>query len=192
MYCIKNREMAYRLSLNPYRVYHHKQWYRLLSSSLVHIDYMHLFVNMFVLWSFGSLVEISYRHFELQGLLHSPKLAYLGLYLGGVIFSSIPDLISKKDNALYNSIGASGGVASVLFASIFIAPWNNLYLFMIIPIPKIIFAVGYIAYSTYMDKNSQGQINHKAHIWGAIFGMVYMAFLNFEFVIMFFNRLTNF
>lgn len=189
----KNRMLFYKLALNPYSVVRKKQWYRMVSCSLIHADYTHLILNMFVLWSFGGNLEVSFKFFAAEGLIAFPALTYLILYVGGVLFSSLPDVMSnKKDNAMYNSIGASGGVSAILFASIFISPWSNLYFFFIIPIPKIVFGIAYLAYSHYMDKKSKGNVNHKAHIYGALFGLLYMSLLNFEFVSRFLRKLTSF
>ncbi len=192
LYAFKNRDIVYKLSLNPYSVVERKEWYRAFTCSLVHSDTSHLFVNMFVLWSFGSAVENSFEAFGYNDLIKTPALSFVLLYVGGVIFASIPDITHKSKNPMYNSIGASGGVSAVLFASIFISPWSKLYLFFIIPLPQIIFGVAYLAYCYYMDKNSRGTVNHKAHLWGAIYGVIYMIALNYEFLGMFLHKLLNF
>lgn len=187
--CFSNRELFYKLSLNPYSIDKRKQWYRVITHAFVHADYVHLFVNMFVLWSFGSSIENSFEYFNSLDLLQLPTFYFVLLYFLGVVFSSIPDVFKYKNNAMYNSIGASGGVSAVLFASIFLNPWSKIYLFAIIPIPSIVFGIAYIAYSQYMDKHSNGNTNHKAHIFGAIFGFIYMAMLNHTFITNFINQL---
>lgn len=172
--CFRDRSLFYKLSLNPYDIHKRKQWYRVITHAFVHGDYMHLFVNMFVLYSFGSTME---NYFDYSSPGEPPffgALNFILLYFLGVLFSSIPDIYQKKENAMYNSVGASGGVSAVLFAFIFISPWSKIYLFAILPIPSLIFGVAYIAYSQYMDKHSKGNTNHKAHIWGAAFGLIYM------------------
>jgi len=55
-----NNHMLYRLMMNPYLVKHQKQYYRVFTSGLIHADYMHLFVNMFVLYSFGRVLQLYY------------------------------------------------------------------------------------------------------------------------------------
>ena len=189
----RNRDIVYKLSMNPYSVVRRKEWYRLFTCSLVHADFTHLLVNMFVLWSFGGYLENQFTAFDQLGLIPNGSITYLFLYVSAVVVSSVPDMNkSKIDNALYNSIGASGGVSAILFASIFLSPWSNLYFYFFIPIPQIIFAAGYLWYSFYMDKRSQGRVNHKAHLAGAAYGMIFLTILNFDFAINFFTKLINF
>ena len=166
----KNRALFYRLSLNPYSIIKKNEWYRLVTHAFIHGDYGHLFINMFVLWSFGRVV-----YSMLAAISNTnPVMAFLALYIGGSIVSSISDLIKKKDDYLYNSIGASGGVASVLFAFILYDPWGMIYFFGILPVPSIIFGVLYIGYEYYLGRKGGDKINHKAHIYGAIYGILFM------------------
>lgn len=159
---------------NPYAVVRGKQYYRLLTSGFVHADFTHLFFNMFVLYSFGNNMEsILSSSFGESGGLY-----FLGLYILGIIFSSIPDLIKHKDAPYYNSLGASGGVASVLFAFIILLPTSTLMIFPIpIDIPAWIFSIMYVAYSIYMDKRNADNVNHLAHLWGALWGVLFVSFL---------------
>lgn len=188
----KNRNIVYALSMNPYSVVKRKQWYRLFSCSLVHSDFTHLLVNMLTMWWFGGFVENQLAVSEDYGTINNAQLSYILLYVGGVIFSSIPDMTRERlNNPRYNSIGASGGVASIIFASVFFSPWSNIYLFYIIPISNIIFAVGYLAYSYYMGRRSLDNINHKAHFFGAIFGMLYLTMLNVDFLKTFIDKLID-
>lgn len=154
---------------NAYAAHHQKQWYRMLSHALVHGDWMHLFVNMFVMWSFGTSVETYFNdYFGLKG-----SFMFIVLYLGGVAFASLPALLKHKDNYYYNSVGASGAVGAVLFASILLNPMSKIYLFFIpIGIPAFVFGPLYIAYEMYMEKRSNDNVAHDAHYWGAIFGFV--------------------
>lgn len=184
MLCFKNRDLFLRLSLNPYSIIKKNQWYRLLTHGFVHADFTHLLVNMFVLWSFGTAVE------RLFGVIDGfGSIAFLCLYLGALIASSIPDLIKHKGDYLYNSIGASGAVAAVLFASIFFNPWGMIYLFAVIPIPSIIFGVAYVVYEQYMAKRGGDNINHSAHLWGALFGILFIVVLKPSLVLHFIDAL---
>jgi membrane associated rhomboid family serine protease len=172
-----------KLKFNPYMVYHRKEYIRFVGHALLHGDWMHLLVNMYVFYIFGGVTE---RIFEsvLGGLKGS--LFFLLLYLGGVLFATLPAYKKHRDNHYYNSVGASGAVSAVLFASIVLLPTNSIYLFFIpIPIPAFIFGVLYLWYENYMDKRSQDNVAHDAHFWGALFGVVFTllavpnSFLNF-------------
>ncbi|MEX2604998.1 MAG: rhomboid family intramembrane serine protease [Gracilimonas sp.] len=147
----------------PYRMVREKTWYELISSGFIHAGIGHLFLNMFVLFFFGLVLErtIGQGHF-------------LALYFTGLIVSSLPSLFKHKDNPEFATVGASGAVESVLFGYIMLFPLNPIYI-MFIPfgIPSIIFGVLFLAYSLYASKG-EGRINHEAHIAGAVWGLVYL------------------
>jgi len=182
---LNNRTIFYRLEYTPYLVKHNKHYYRMGSHALVHADYMHLALNMYVLYVFGNSVE---ARFILQ---FGPfgKLIYLLFYIGGVFFASLPALWKHKDNAAYRAVGASGAVAAVLFAYILFNPTNTLYLFFSIPIKAWIFGILYMVWEYYMDKKSQDHIAHDAHYWGAFFGFLFPIVLEPSLFELFFQRL---
>ena len=186
MLCFRNRDLFYRLSLNPYNITRRNQWERVLTHAFVHADYMHLFINMLVLWSFGRQMEM------IAGMLGGARnYWFLALYIGGIVVSSIPDIIKYKDNPYYNSIGASGAVSAVVFSSIFITPWKSILLFGVIPIPSIIFGALYIWYENYSSRHSNDNINHNAHIWGAIYGFIFFGLMEPGLFLSFFGKLLH-
>lgn len=148
------------------------QWYRLITHGLIHADAAHLIFNMLALYSFGTGLE---RAFSSSCLFGSwGKLMYIILYIVGLAAASLPDLMKHKDNYHFRSLGASGAVSSVIFASIVILPTIGVgIIFLPIRIPGYIFAVLYLAISAYLDKRGGGNINHGAHMWGAIFGLLF-------------------
>ncbi len=176
--CFNNRDLFYRLSLNPYSIRHRNEWWRIVTHGFVHADYMHLFINMFVLWSFGRSVLYTFGNLAQNDLLRQPSAAFLALYLGGMIFSALPDVVQKKDDYRYNSIGASGAVSAVVFTVIFFAPWSKIYFMGILPIPSLLFGALYLWYSQYMSRRGGDNTNHMAHFWGAIFGLVFPLFID--------------
>lgn len=173
-----NRALFYRLQFNAYQVYHRKEVYRLLTHGFVHANWGHLIVNMLVLYFFGGYVENTLKMLAVQGFLKSPVLIYLIMYLSAIVFSSSISLIKFKDNPMYNSVGASGAVSAVVFFMIFFDPWEKLYLYGLIGIPGIIFGVLYLVYAQYMSRRGGDNINHDAHILGAIFGFVFPLFID--------------
>ena len=158
--------MADKLILWPARMHKAREYYRLLTSGFIHADWMHLIFNMLALFSFGRLVEALFMY---RGI--TPWL-YMFMYLSGIVVSSLPSFYKHRENPYYRSLGASGGVASVLFASVYFAPWQWMNI-MFIPMPNIVFAVLYLVYSAYMSKRGGGTINHDAHFWGAVWGFVF-------------------
>jgi len=165
-----NRELFRRLAFNAYDIKHFKNSYRFVSYALVHADWMHLLINMMVLFSFGRVVESFYGfHFGSKGILY-----YLLLYIGGTALSTLPSYGKYKDDYSYTAVGASGAVSAVVFASIIFAPLSKIYLFLIpVGIPAILFGALYLAYSWYMDKKNIDNVGHDVHFWGAIFGFVF-------------------
>lgn len=182
-------ELMYKLQFNPFQVHHRKQYYRMLTHGLLHADWVHLIINMLVLLSFGTAVEHYFGRLESTGSLKFPGLIFILLYGGAVVVSSLTTLRKYKDNSMYNSVGASGGVSAVIFTSIFFAPWQNLLLYAIIPIPGILFGVLYLAYSHYMSKKASDNINHDAHFIGAVYGLVFPLFIDISLLGTFIDQL---
>lgn len=161
-----DNRMADKLILWPARMREPGEYYRLLSSGFIHADWMHLFFNMFTLFFIGRFVEGAFLTFNLTPWL------YMFMYLAGIIVASLPSFFKHRDNPYYRSLGASGGVAAVLFSSVYFSPWAMISVFFI-PMPNILFAVLYLVYSAYMSRKGEGTINHDAHFWGAVWGFVF-------------------
>ena len=166
-----------QLVFHPVTIRKDKEWFRFLSSGFIHADFWHLAINMLVLWSFGTAVE---THLYPAFLGEYSSYQFAALYFGGIIVSSIPSYTRHKTNNHYAALGASGGVAAVVFAAIVFAPWQNLYLYGILPIPQIIAGVSYLVYSWYKDKNATDNIGHMAHLTGAIWGFCFTIVMNFD------------
>lgn len=156
---------------------------RMLTHGFIHADGMHLFFNMFTLFSFGRVVEPYFsRPFGMIG--------FLLFYLAGIVIAILPTFMKHRNDRNYQSLGASGAVSAVVFSYIMMSPWSILYLFFI-PIPAIIFAIGYVAYSMWADNQGRGNINHSAHLVGGIYGMLATIAVNPRIVEHFFNELLH-
>jgi membrane associated rhomboid family serine protease len=94
-------------------------------------------------------------------------------YVGGLLASILPTYLRNRSNSGYRSLGASGAVSAVLFAFILLQPWAALALFGVVPVPAILFAIAYVAYTFYMERRGADNINHSAHLWGALYGIVF-------------------
>ena len=184
-------ELMYKLQLNPYQVIHRKQWYRLLSHGFLHADWVHLLVNMFVLYVIGTAVENFLKELQASGVIKYPNINYLLLYFGGIILATLTTLKKHKDNHWYNSVGASGAVSAIIFTYIFFAPLKKLYLYGIIGIPGILFGIFYLIYSHYMSRKGKDNINHDAHFIGAVFGFIFPVIMNFRLISYFFDQIMN-
>ncbi|MDR0414638.1 MAG: rhomboid family intramembrane serine protease [Prevotellaceae bacterium] len=170
---LNQRTIFDKLMLSPYRMVYHKEWYRIITHGFIHADYIHLAVNMVVLYSFGSAVEMWLDALHMAGTTSLPMLHYAVLYFGGMVIATISTIAKYKDTYDYSAVGASGAVSAVLFSFIFFQPWSRLYLMGIIPIPGIIFGPLYLWYSSYMGRRAADNVNHDAHFYGAIFGFLY-------------------
>ncbi len=159
-----------RLKFDPYAIKHRSESWRFASYALVHAGWLHLLINMWVLYSFGSIVERTFRlNYGPKGLLY-----YLLFYVGGVLFSVLFDYGKYKNNVYYSAVGASGAVSAVVFSSILIYPTGGIYLFPIpFAIPSWLFGILYLAYSAYMQRRGSDHVGHSAHFWGAVFGMLF-------------------
>ena len=166
--CFSNNDLLNKLIFHPPAITQNKQWYRFLTSGFIHKDGNHLFFNMLTLFFFGQSLEPGFTALGLGPLL------YLVFYLSAIVVSEIPTYIKEKNNENYFSLGASGAVSAIVFAMVLFAPWEKVYLKLFIPIPFILYAVGYLAYSAYMNKKGNDNIGHSAHLWGALYGEVFM------------------
>jgi membrane associated rhomboid family serine protease len=181
-----NGQLFDKLRFNAYYIKHDRQWYRFLSHALLHADLAHLAINMLVFWSFASVVMTFFgRDFGSMATV-----VFLGLYVGGVIFSSVYDYFKHSEDIYYSAVGASGAVSAVVFSSIILYPDGRIFLFFIpIGIPSWIFGILYLAYSAYMGKRGGSNIGHNAHFWGAVFGIAYTIIINPDYVAAFFRQL---
>jgi membrane associated rhomboid family serine protease len=152
----------------PYYVKRNKEVYRLITSGFLHADMIHLFFNMFTLYFFGRNLEFILNAAALGGAY-----TYIGLYFGALIISDLPCFFKYKDSYQYRSLGASGAVSAVVFGTILFSPWDSIYLYGAIKVSAAVYAVLFIAYCVYMGKKGNDNINHDAHLWGALFGLVF-------------------
>jgi membrane associated rhomboid family serine protease len=161
------------------------QYYRFITCGLIHADYMHLIFNMLTLYFFGSFMEAHY-----QGELGLQKWYYLALYIGALIVSNIPTYIKHRNDYNYRSLGASGAVSAVLFAFILLHPWQQI-LVLVFPVPAIIYGGLFLVYSVYMSRKGGDHINHDAHFYGALFGILFTIAVRPDVVHIFMNELMH-
>lgn len=163
----KNQNLLYSWILSPRRVYYDKQYHLVLTSGFLHADVMHLMFNMFTFYFFG---------FQLEAIIGTFN--FLVVYFGSMIISVISTILKKKDDYGYGSLGASGAISGVVFASVLVAPNSKIMVMPIpIPLPAYIYAVLYLVWSYYAARKANDLINHEAHFWGAFAGILLMILL---------------
>lgn len=151
-----------KLIFYPYDIKRRKRWFQFISSGFIHADWGHLFFNMLTLFFFANVVEEALGSF-----------GFLFIYLGSMILAHIPDYLRRRDNQNFSSLGASGAVSGILFASILFSPTASIMIFPIpIPLPAPIFGVLYLIYCTIGNRMGKDNINHSAHFWGSIAGVL--------------------
>ena len=180
-YANKGPALFQRLLFEPFAMGMRGERYRFITHAFVHANWAHLLVNMFVLYFFGRNVEMLYPMIA-PGL--PGWLSFLGLYIGGVLASSIPSYRKHLNDPQYRAVGASGAVSAVLFAQVLMLPTSEVaFLFLPVPMPAWVFGILYLAYSWYMDKRGGDNVAHDAHFHGAVFGIVYTAALSPDLVL---------
>ncbi|GAB7256954.1 rhomboid family intramembrane serine protease [Polaribacter sp. OB-PA-B3] len=141
---------------------------RMLTSGFLHVDWLHLGLNMYALYIFGDIVTDN-----------TSTINFLIIYFGSLLAGSLYSLKEHKKEPYYSAVGASGAVSGIIFAAILLYPDMNIYLLFIpIPIPGFIFGIAYIIYSIYGMKNQVGNVGHSAHLGGAIGGFILTISLN--------------
>ncbi|MCE7992647.1 MAG: rhomboid family intramembrane serine protease [Roseivirga sp.] len=162
-------ELHRKLMLNPYDTIRAKQYYRLLTSGFVHNNSMHLFLNLFTLYFFGRAIETTFANtFGASGTV-----LYVLLFVTAVIVANIPTTLKYKDSPHYNSLGASGAVSALVLAFILFDPLQELCLYALICLPGYLLGLLFIVYSVIMSKRNVDNINHDAHLFGALYGMIF-------------------
>lgn len=179
----KDGRIIDRLIFWPPAIRERKQYYRFVSHGLIHADGQHLLFNMFTLFFFG-------RYFESFLASRVGMLGYLVFYAIAIIVAIIPTYYQNLNNRGYRSLGASGAVSAVLFAFILLNPWSLIFVFFI-PCPAIVYGVAYMGYTIWKEKQGGDNVNHSAHLWGALYGMVITLAIEPSVLSGFFEKLLN-
>jgi membrane associated rhomboid family serine protease len=163
-YAFQRPDIKERWIFNPQAILADKQFYRMITSGLIHADWIHFGFNAFSFYSFGRNIEEVYGAKTLL-------LIYGSSILGGSLLS----LIIHRNHD-YRALGASGGVCGVIFASIFLLPGSSITMFPLpIGIPAWLYAVLFLDGSFIAHRKQADNIGHDAHLGGAIVGLLLSA-----------------
>lgn len=181
IYAFNNANIYGKLMLHPYSVAKKQNIYQLLSSGLIHKDWPHLIFNMLTYYFFAFNLERILGHWQ-----------FAAVYIGSLILCDIPSINKHKNDFMYHSLGASGAVCGVLFSYILFFPFTKLIIFPIpIPIPAVLYGGLFLLYSSFLAKKQNDNINHDAHFYGALSGIIITAILVPNALISFFEVLRN-
>jgi membrane associated rhomboid family serine protease len=162
LFVFSNEAYFGKWMLRPYDVSRGKNYYTLLTSALIHKDWMHLFFNVFSFVFFAFRLEQNLGHWQ-----------FGVLYILSMVLSDIPSVIKHKDDPGYRSLGASGAVSAVVFGSILFDPLSTITIMVLpIPMPAYVFGVLYLVYCHFASKQARDHVNHDAHLFGALSGIV--------------------
>ena len=169
LWAFNNQEVFVKCKHWPYIEARDGEYYRILTAGFLHGDYMHLLFNMVTLYFFGLSVEYWFvGNFGSWG-----QLGFLFFYLIAIVAASLATYYRYKNTSSFASIGASGAVSSVLFAAILIDPGLELWIMLAFPIPGFIYGIFYLWYSSRAAQRGGDGIDHLAHLYGAIFGLLF-------------------
>ncbi len=184
-----NRSIMERFMFIPYDVKHNGNHLRTFAHVLIHANWAHLAFNMMALYFLGNIFlnapcgvymgvdcGLTSEYGEVTGQFH-----FLALYVLGGLFATLIPYFRNQDNSAYRSLGASGAVSAVVFASILWNPTVPLnIMFIPINIPAYIFGPLYLVAEFFMDRRGGTGIAHDAHIGGALFGIIYVLIINID------------
>jgi membrane associated rhomboid family serine protease len=183
-----NPDLQNKWMFNPYTAHHGRQYYRFLTSGFIHSNTVHLLFNMVALFFFGDVLERIYvNQYGSLGIVF-----YLMTYLLGIVVANFRTFYKYKDSSYYNSLGASGGVAAILFASILYRPTSSICLYFAFCLPAFILGAVYLIYSYYSGYRKGDNVNHDAHLYGSLFGIAFTILIRPAVVVEFFERISHF
>ena len=166
-----NQKIINDLIFYPPAISQDNQWYRFITCGLIHADFFHLLLNMYGLYIFGEYVESAFM--SIFG--NNGGIIYLAMYLTALIACLLPTYKKHRGNFYYRSLGASGAVSAVIFSFILLFPLQKLgIIFLPIMLPGFIFGLIYLGLSFWSEQRAADNVNHSAHIWGALYGISFL------------------
>jgi membrane associated rhomboid family serine protease len=162
LFAFSNPNIYAKFILNPYEVSRGYRVYTIITSGLIHADWNHLFFNMLSYYFFAFRLETMLGHWQ-----------FGVLYLVTMVLADLPSIQKHKEDSWYNTLGASGAISAVIFSYILFDPKASMgIMFIPIPIPAYLFGVLYLVYCHFASKHARDNINHDAHLFGALSGII--------------------
>ncbi|MEZ5463816.1 MAG: rhomboid family intramembrane serine protease [Lysobacteraceae bacterium] len=142
--------------------------WQIVTYAFLHGDFMHLLVNMFGVWMFGSQVE------RVWGQQRFTIFYFVCVVGAGLTQLVVATLSVRNGGGFYPTIGASGGVFGILLAFALLFPNARIMpLFLPIPIKAPVFVAVYGAMELFFGVTGTVQgVAHFAHLGGMVFGFL--------------------
>ncbi|CAM4181651.1 rhomboid family intramembrane serine protease [Cytophagaceae bacterium 50C-KIRBA] len=171
--CWQKPALMDKLTMNPYKINQRKEYWRFITSGFIHADFTHLFFNLFSFFFFGLQLENIFTVLFPE----SGQILFVIFYITAIVAADLPTFFKQSKNPHFNSLGASGAVSAVIFAGILFFPTEKIYLFGVLGIPGFIYAGLFTWYSIAMDRRGRDYVNHSAHLYGGLYGLVFVTLL---------------
>jgi membrane associated rhomboid family serine protease len=152
----------------------HLHFWTLVTAAFSHSELWHLAINMFVLWSFGTVLE------HLWGTRVFVLVYLAAAMVASVSHCAVSSFILGRDNI--PALGASGAVSGLLLAYALHFPRHRILLFGIVPVPALAGVLAFVGLDLW-GLIAQGRggglpIGHGAHLGGALAGaLIYFLYL---------------
>ncbi len=146
----------------------HGQVWRLITATFLHDPngFMHILVNMIVLWIFGQEMESFYGTRD-----------FIALYISAAVVSSLVWAVADTfgpDHGMATMYGASGAVMAVAVLYALYYPRREFMVMFVFPVEVWLLLVVYIGYDLIQFLNpNNDRIAYAAHLAGAGFGYLY-------------------
>lgn len=188
-YAWQNPQYMASSMFTPYHIHQRGEYQRFVLSGFIHKDGTHLLFNMFTFYFFGNIVEqfLVYKMGLIPGWV-----VYLLFYITAIVIADIPTFFKHKNDPRYHALGASGGTSATVFASIILMPLSDVCIFGIFCLPGFILGFFFLAYSYIKGKEEVGNINHSAHLYGALYGIVFILILSPFSALDFFDQIISY
>ncbi|CAM3386421.1 rhomboid family intramembrane serine protease [Aquirufa ecclesiirivi] len=171
--CWQKPALMDSMTMNPYKINRRNEYWRFITSGFIHADFTHLFFNLFSFFFFGLQLENIFTILYPE----SGQIIFVVFYVTAIVAADLPTYFKQSKNSHFNSLGASGAVSAVIFAGILFFPTEKIYLFGILGIPGFIYAGLFTWYSIAMDRRGRDYVNHSAHLYGGLYGLVFVTLM---------------
>lgn len=171
--CWQKPALMDKMTMNPFKINRRNEYWRFITSGFIHADFTHLFFNLFSFFFFGLQLENIFTVLYPE----SGEILFVIFYVTAIVAADLPTYFKQSKNPYFNSLGASGAVSAVIFAGILFFPTEKIYLFGVLGIPGFIYAGLFTWYSIAMDRRGRDYVNHSAHLYGGLYGLVFVTLL---------------